>query len=32
MKSLSLEELEKQPIQCDIWDIGGCGYFVEYER
>ncbi|MDE3837913.1 hypothetical protein C0966_00630 [Bacillus methanolicus] len=31
MKSMSLEELEKQPIQCDIWDIGGCGCFVEYE-
>lgn len=31
MKTLSLEELEKQPIQCDIWDIGGCGCFVEYE-
>ncbi|MED4456165.1 hypothetical protein [Metabacillus fastidiosus] len=32
MKSMSLEELEKQPIQCDIWDIGGCGCFVEYEE
>lgn len=31
MKTMSLEELEKQPIQCDIWDIGGCGCFVEYE-
>ncbi|MFS0784761.1 hypothetical protein [Bacillus sp. 1P06AnD] len=31
MKTLSLEELEKKPIQCDIWDIGGCGCFVEYE-
>jgi hypothetical protein len=31
MKALSLEELEKKPIQCDIWDIGGCGCFVEYE-
>lgn len=31
MKTLSLEELEKQPVQCDIWDIGGCGCFVEYE-
>jgi hypothetical protein len=29
MKSMSLEELEKQPIQCDIFDIGGCGCFVE---
>jgi hypothetical protein len=32
MKAMSLEELEKQPIQCDIWDIGGCGCFVEYEE
>lgn len=31
MKSMSLNDLEKQPIQCDIWDIGGCGCFVEYE-
>jgi hypothetical protein len=31
MKTLSLEELEKKPVQCDIWDIGGCGCFVEYE-
>lgn len=31
MKAMSLEELEKKPIQCDIWDIGGCGCFVEYE-
>ncbi|MFL0365218.1 MULTISPECIES: phosphoadenosine phosphosulfate reductase family protein [Pseudobacillus] len=31
MKTLSLEDLEKQPIQFDIWDIGGCGCFVEYE-
>jgi hypothetical protein len=31
MKTMSLEELEKKPIQCDIWDIGGCGCFVEYE-
>lgn len=31
MKAMSLEELEKKPVQCDIWDIGGCGCFVEYE-
>lgn len=31
MKTMSLEELEKKPVQCDIWDIGGCGCFVEYE-
>ena len=31
MKTMSLEELEKKPIQCDMWDIGGCGCFVEYE-
>jgi hypothetical protein len=30
MKDMSLEELEKQPIQLDIWDIGGCGCFVDY--
>lgn len=32
MKTLSLEDLEKQPIQCDIWDIGGCGCFVDYSE
>jgi hypothetical protein len=32
MKTKSLEELEKEPIQVDIWDIGGCGCFVEYEK
>lgn len=31
MKTKSLNELEKEPVQCDIWDIGGCGCFVEYE-
>lgn len=31
MKTMSLSELEKQPIQYDIWDIGGCGCFVEFE-
>lgn len=30
MKTKSLDELEKEPIQCDIWDIGGCGCFVDY--
>lgn len=29
MKSLSLEELEKRPTQCDLFDIGGCGCFVD---
>lgn len=32
MKSLSLEELEKTPTQCDLFDIGGCGCFVDYEE
>lgn len=32
MKKLSLEELERKPIQCDIFDIGGCGCFVDYEN
>lgn len=31
MKTMSLEELEKKPVQVDMWDIGGCGCFVEYE-
>lgn len=31
MKTMSLEELEQQPAQCDMFDIGGCGCFVEYE-
>jgi len=30
MKSMSLEELDKQPIQCDIWDVGGCGCFIDF--
>lgn len=29
MKSMSLEELEKKPVQIDIWDIGGCGCFID---
>ena len=32
IKTLTLNELEKKPIQCDIWDIGGCGCFVDYEN
>lgn len=32
MKTKSLEELEKEPVQVDIWDIGGCGCFVDYEN
>lgn len=31
MKTKSLEALEKEPVQVDIWDIGGCGCFVDYE-
>lgn len=31
IKTMSLEELERKPIQVDIWDIGGCGCFVDYE-
>lgn len=31
MKTKSLEQLEKEPVQCDMWDIGGCGCFVDYE-
>lgn len=31
MKTKSLEELEKQPAQCDMFDIGGCGCFVDYD-
>jgi hypothetical protein len=31
MKVMTLEELEKQPVQCDLWDIGGCGCFVEFD-
>lgn len=30
IKDMPLNELEKKPIQCDIWDIGGCGCFVDY--
>lgn len=32
IKTMSLEELERKPIQVDIWDIGGCGCFVDYEN
>ncbi len=31
-KLKSLEDIYKEPVQCDIWDIGGCGCFVEYEE
>lgn len=31
-KLKSLGEVYKEPVQCDIWDIGGCGCFVEYEE
>lgn len=31
IKTMSLEELEKLPVQIDMFDIGGCGCFVEYE-
>lgn len=29
IKTMSLEELEKLPVQVDMWDIGGCGCFIE---
>lgn len=32
MKTMSLEELEQRPAQCDIFDFGGCGCFVDYEE
>jgi len=32
MKSLSLEELEQRPLQIDLFDFGGCGCFVDYEK
>ncbi|WJV32336.1 hypothetical protein QTG56_23530 (plasmid) [Rossellomorea sp. AcN35-11] len=31
MKTKSLEELYQEPVQCDIWDVGGCGCFIDYE-
>lgn len=31
MKSKSLEELEREPVQCDMWDIGGCGCFLDFD-
>lgn len=31
MKSMSLAELEEQPAQCDMFDIGGCGCFSDYD-
>lgn len=30
-KAKSLFQIYKEPVQCDLWDIGGCGCFVEYE-
>lgn len=32
MKKLSLEELEKTPVQLDLFDIGGCGCFTDYQE
>ena len=32
IKTMSLEELERKPVQVDIWDIGGCGCFIDYEN
>lgn len=32
MKAMDLEELETKPVQLDIFDIGGCGCFVDYEE
>jgi hypothetical protein len=29
MKNLSLEDVSKKPIQIDIFDIAGCGCFVD---
>ncbi|MDQ0414209.1 hypothetical protein [Mesobacillus stamsii] len=31
MKTKSLEDLEKEPIQCDMLDIGGCGCFLDFD-
>jgi hypothetical protein len=31
MKTISLEELEKSPVQCDIWDFGGCGCYSDFD-
>lgn len=31
MKNMSLEELEQRSAQCDMFDFGGCGCFVDYE-
>ena len=30
IKTMPLEELERKPVQVDIWDLGGCGCFVDY--
>ncbi|QOY37696.1 hypothetical protein AWH56_008985 [Anaerobacillus isosaccharinicus] len=32
MKNLSLEELEKKPLQLDLFDWGACGCFVEFDK
>jgi hypothetical protein len=32
MKNLTLEDLEKKPNQLDIWDIGGCGCYSDFDK
>ncbi|WP_282155956.1 phosphoadenosine phosphosulfate reductase family protein [Cytobacillus gottheilii] len=32
MKGKSLADLEKEPAQCDMFDIGGCGCFFDFEE
>lgn len=32
MKGKTLAELEKEPAQCDMFDIGGCGCFSDYDN
>ncbi len=29
---MSLEEVEKRPLQLDLFDYAGCGCFVSYEE
>lgn len=31
IKNLTLEELEEKPYQLDLWDIGGCGCFTDFD-
>lgn len=32
MKDLTLENMERKPLQLDLWDIGGCGCFSDFEK